>query len=354
MTEFEDDAFEPSTPPDKPERFIANPFESADPFEEGQVRKTPERGSEYTMLLIGLAVLVVVALGIYLIKLPKAQPPGIDLGQAVFNAGGLRGHLVARWQGNKAVYKLEFEPLDPTYAAGVAYAAANPPRSIQFNLRILDNSGFALCTKQVLLPFDPSTVPSELTDLPQGRGKKAVEEREAAEQSDLEARQAAESQLEKSHDVLQAKLGNDGKVASLYTQGDLPCTSDQYSRFDYWDFNTNFPTVQEQHDLITHKAQHEAALERAAREAAHRKGQKLADSTFYVQGDLRVNGWDPAAGMLGSGAGKSFYIAKDSDRPIASGWAADGTLIHYKCDQHGICVLTQSGTGTVILGSLNQ
>ncbi|HEU5458691.1 MAG TPA: hypothetical protein VFU68_08735 [Terracidiphilus sp.] len=354
MTDFEDDPLEHSTPPDKPERFIANPFETADPFAEGPVRKPPERGSEYTMLLIGLAVLVVVALGIYLIKLPKAQPPGVDLGQAVFNAGGLRGHLDTRWQGNKAVYKLEFEPIDPTYAAGVAYAAANPPRPIQFNLRILDNSGFALCTKQVLLPFDPSTVPSELTDLPQGRGKKATEERAAAEQADLQARQSAETQREKSNDLLQAKLGNDGKIASLFTQGELPCTSDQYARFDYWDFSTNFPTVQEQHDLITHKAQHEAALERAASAAANHKAQKLTDSTFYVQGDVRVNSWDPASGMLGSGAGKSFYVAKASDRPVASGWASDGTLIHYKCDQHGICVLTQSGTGVVILGSLNQ
>jgi hypothetical protein len=353
MTDFEDDPQDQSFPPEKPERFIANPYESAEPLESTPIRRAPQRGSEYTMLLIGLAVLVVVAIGIYFLKQPKATPPGADLGQAVFNAGGIRGHLVTRWEG-KAIYKLELEPLDPTYAAGFAYAAAHPPGPIQFNLRILDASGFALCSKQVVLPFDPTTVPADDSNLPGGRGEKAREERAAAEQADLQARQSRETQRESVNDVLQAKLGNDGNVASLFTQGNLPCTADQYAHFDYWDFSTNFPTVQEQHDLITHKAQREAELARAKREAAHHQTQRLLSSTFYIEGDVRVNTWDPAAGMLGSGAGKSFYVAKASDRPTASGWASNGTLIHYKCDQHGICILTQSGTGTVILGSLNE
>ncbi|HVC47870.1 MAG TPA: hypothetical protein VND90_11535 [Terracidiphilus sp.] len=353
MTDFEDDAHRQSPPPEKTERFIANPYDSAEPPAGSPIKKSPERGSEYTMLLIGFAVLVVVAIGIYFLKQPKAAPPGADLGQAVFNAGGLRGHLVTRWEGN-AVYKLEIEPIDPTYAAGFAYAAAHPPRPIEFNLRILDASGFALCSTQVLLPFDPSTVPSESASLPSGRGKKAQEARAAAKQADLQARQTQETQRESGHDVLQEKLGNDGSVASLYTQGALRCTSDQYAHFDYWDFNTNFPTVQEQHDLMTHKSQRQAELSRAQHEAARRKAQRMLESAFYVEGDVRVNTWDQAAGMLGSGAGKSFYVAKASDRPIAAGWASNGTLIHYKCDQHGICVLTQSGTGTVILGSMNQ
>lgn len=353
MTDYEDDEPDQSFPPEKPERFIANPYESLEPLETSPIRKAPERGSEYTMLLIGLAVLVVVAIGIYFLKQPKAPPPSADLGQAVFNAGGIRGHLVTRWQG-KAIYKIELEPLDPTYAAGFAYAAAHPPGPIQFNLRILDASGFALCSKQVVLPFDPSTVPADVSNLPTGRGPKAHQERAAAEQAYLQARQAQETQRESAHDVLQAKLANDGTVASLFAQGTLPCTSDQYGHFDYWDFSTDFPTVKEQHDLMSHKTQREAALARAQNEAARRKAQRLLQSTFYVQGDVRVNTWDPSAGMLGSGVGKSFYVAKASDRPIAAGWASSSTLIHYKCDQHGICILTQSGTGTVILGSMNQ
>ncbi len=353
MADFEDDPYGKSSQPERPERFISNPYESLEPFESAPIKKPPQRGSEFTMLLIGLAVLVVVAVGIYFIKLPKATPPGADLGQAVFTAGGIRGHLVTRMQG-KVIYKIEFEPLDPTYLTGFAYAAANPPQPIQFNLRILDSSGFALCTKQVLLPFDPSTVPSHPANLPTGWGRKAREAREAAEQADLEARQAQEAQREKGQDVLQAKLDNNGKIVSLYTQGTLPCTAEQYSHFDYWDFSTNFPTVKEQQDLISHKAQREAELARLRREAAHHKNQQLIGSTFYIEGDMRVNTWDPTGGVLGSGAGKSFFIAKPSDHPVAAGWAANSTLIHYKCDQHGICVLTQAGSGTVIMGSLNE
>ncbi|MGB6973266.1 MAG: hypothetical protein WBD67_01150 [Terracidiphilus sp.] len=354
MTDFEDDEYGQSSPPQKPERFIANPYESIEPPEGSPIKKSPERGSEFTMLLVGLAVLVVVAIGIYFLKQPKAAPPGADLGQAVFNAGGLRGHLVTRWQGGKAIYKLEIDPLDPTVLASFAYVASHPPGPIQFDLRILDASGFALCSKQVVLPFDPSTVPSDDANLPRGRGRKAAEERAAAEQSDLHARQASEQQRESKNDVLEEKLGDDGRVASLYAQGNLPCTSDQYARFDYWDFNTNFPTLQEQHDLMTHKARKSAELSRAEREAARRKAQLMLESSFYIEGDVRVNTWDPVAGMLGSGAGKSFYVAKTSDRPLAAGWASNGTLIHYKCDQHGLCVLKQAGSGAIIVGSLNE
>lgn len=354
MTDFEDDAHDRPSPPELPERFIANPYESDEPPAGGPIRKAPERGSEYTMLLVGLAVLVVVAMGIYFIKQPKAPPPGADLGQAVFSAGGLRGHLVTRWQGGKAIYKLELEPIDPTYAAGIAYVAAHPPGPMEFDLRILDASGFALCGKKVLLPFDPSTVPSDPTNIPQGRGRKAAEERAAAKQADLQAREASEQKLESTHDVLEEKLGDDGKVVSLYAQGDLPCTSEQYAHFDYWDFNSNFPNLQEQHDLMNHKAQRAGELSRSEREAARRKAQRMLESTFFIQGDVRVNSWDPVAGMLGSGAGKSFYVAKASDRPLAEGWASNGTLVHYKCDQHGLCVLKQAGSGAIIIGSMNE
>ncbi|HUX43969.1 MAG TPA: hypothetical protein VMV57_04385 [Terracidiphilus sp.] len=355
MADKDDEIYGPSSDP-RPDRFIANPLDAEESQSQSVSPLIRQRGkkSESFVLLVGVVVLLLLGLAVWAYMRPQSASDSNDLGQAIFNAGGLRAHMVTRLQGVKVVYKLEIEPVDHLGLPGFSYVAARPPVPVFFNLRILDRSGFALCGTQVLLPFNPATAPVPVQNLPRGRGQRAEEERAEAMQANLQSRQAAEAQRQRGHDMLQYQLSEDGKVVALNTQGVLPCSSDQFKRFDYWDFSTNFPTMEEQSDLMTHKAEKAARRAEEARAAARHKDAPRMQSAFYVEGDVRVSAWDPVADLLGTGPGRSFYIGNRGSRATAEAWAANAMLIHYKCDQHGMCVLQKAGKGQVLIGMLNQ
>ena len=59
--------------------------------------------------------------------------------------------------------------------------------------------------------------------------------------------------------MFQNLAGSDGMINAISAQGDLPCSADAYKRANYWDFSTNFPTIEEQEalrDPKMSKAQH--------------------------------------------------------------------------------------------------
>jgi hypothetical protein len=274
-----------------------------------------------------------------------------DLGQGVFSASGLRGHLVTRWQ-DKAQYQLKIEPIDPREDAMFALVNGNAPRPFSINIRVLDSSGFALCGKEILLPFDPSKAAQLNGPLP--KKKADADQVLSARQADLKRLQAQEQDRARGKDVFQNIAGTDGKVEALWAQGVLPCSPDQYQRFDYWDMSTNFPTIAEQQQLLNRKSgptRQEAAKER---EAAQHKAAKRAALAFYVEGDDRVTGYEPARAMLITGPGRSFFIDRKSDQAIAANWAANSSLVHFSCDQHAVCALKRAGTAAVVVGRMNE
>ena len=314
--------------------------------------------SGFPLVLLGFAVLVLVFFGVLLMmNRPKTKTDADDWGSAVSHASGLQGHLVARWNG-QAEYQLEIKPVDPTEIAPFAYAVANPPEPLYMNIRLLDQSGFQICSKQILFAFDPAkTAPSPIADAGT-HAKKAVADRVAQEQAAQRARlqtmQAQEQARERGNDILQNELGEDGKVVAVNTHGTLPCTAEQYKRVDYWDFATNFPTVEEQNALLHHLKEKQAARDLAARLAARHKKAAAMLSAFYQEGQERATRFDPGSGMLGTTDGKSFYIAKASDQATAANWAAESSLIYYKCDQRANCSLKHAGTTIVIYGRQNE
>jgi len=310
---------------------------------------TKPKHSEYFILYVGLGVLAVAALVILLFNLPRKKSDANDLGQGVFNAAGLRGHLVTRWQKGKTQYQLQIQPIDARSNAGFELVAGDPPQPIYINLRILDSSGFALCGKQIILRFDPMREFPMLRRAAQTGGKISGEL--AKQQEDLLILQAEEQDRERGKDIFQNQLNSDGKATSLYSEGELPCSADQYKHFDYWDFSTNFPTMDEQDALLKHPKD---LLVFTGPERDGKKKPSAPRSAYYIEGDDRAVGYDPASGTLETGMNRSFVVGTKTEQSIAATWATDVAHFHYKCDQRSNCALIHSGSSTVISARLNE
>jgi hypothetical protein len=223
------------------------------------------------------------------------------------------------------------------------------------NIRLLDSTGFALCGKEIDFHFDPQSAALPVTVSAVGaNGKKlSLAERnaamQAARQSQVTQMQAAEAAREQGKDIFQNQTTADGQVAAINAQGTLPCSPDQYKRVDYWDFNTNFPTLDEQAMLLDPKA-HAKEFDPPGHQK--RSLPKWGDG-FTIQGDDRVKGYDQARGVLWA-EDRSFAIDKRYGQTTALAWASNYTLIHYRCDQHASCALTAAGEAAVLHAHLSE
>lgn len=322
------------------------------------VQRTSNRASGFIVVVLGLVTVVgVVAITLTqrAINTPKAVADSDDMGQGVANASGIRGHLVTRWQQGKVQYMLKMEPLDPRDAAGFSVVAANPTKPISMNVRLLDAAGFALCGKEIDLHYDPTR-----NFHPNATFSKRPTEEQiqvAQQQASLQrlSMEMHEKQREIGKDIFQNIQADDGSVEALWAQGDLPCSPDQYRKFDYWDITTNFPTVAEQAILLGHKPvvpgqpQEIASTTGASAGAAKAKKKpavKATVSTFFVEGDDQVSMYEASRGVLTGDSGHSFFIPVKSDQAVAATWAANYSHIHFRCDQHANCAL-RGGSGEI-------
>lgn len=295
-----------------------------------------KKSSVFFVLLFGVAIVACLAVIASTQKRPNGAPSippdADDLGQGVANASGLRGHLVTRWQNGKTQYMLKIEPLDPRDAVGFSAVTSNPSKPISINIRVLDSAGFALCGKEIDLRFDPTRSLHANAAL----AKKSAGAHPAP-QAALQQAALQETARENGKDLFQNIVGSDGAVDALWAQGELPCSPDQYRRFDYWDLTTNFPTIAEQDQPMARP--HAESTEASAAAKARRKlAVKAPVSNFYIEGDDRVTAYEPSRSLLVL-PGRSFYIPGKSDQTTVADWAADSALIHFKCDQQENCSL---------------
>lgn len=295
----------------------------------------PKKSSLIFVLLFGVAIVACLAVLASTQKRPNAPnipPDADDLGQGVATASGLRGHLVTRWQKGKTQYMLKIEPLDPRDASGFSTVTSNPSQPISINIRVLDSAGFALCGKEIDLRFDP-------THSFHANGATAKKSAMALPAPQVGLQQAAlqEKARESGKDLFQNIIGSDGAVEALWAQGELPCSPDQYRRFDYWDLTTNFPTIAVQ-DQSTPRPHAEPAEASVTEKAKRKLVAKAPVSDFYIEGDDRVTAYEPSRSLLVL-PGRSFYIPGKSDQTTVADWAADSALIHFKCDQQENCSL---------------
>ena len=350
---------EPKAEEEAPEEIEEVP-EFVDPAEKPPA--PPEKKKINWVLIAGAVGLVLFLLLVVLTLKPKqnSAPPG-DLGPGIVAASGLRGHLLTRWEGNaksgKLQYKLQIEPMEDRWVEGFSKVTSTPPFPISVNIRLLDASGFALCGKELDFRFDPLKAATPLAvSLPDSAKKMSRADRLAAEQAARQSQmmqvQAAEAAREQGKDIFQNQMNNDGQVIAVNAQGTLPCSPDQYGRANYWDFNTNFPTLEEQAALVDPKAA--ALAKKKAEEKLHPKKRPLPQQGFTIQGDDRVKGYDPLRGVLIMEAGKSFLVDKNFGRATATAWASKYVLIHYRCDQFGNCALTEAGGVAALRARLNE
>ncbi len=322
---------------------------------------------KFPFLLFGIGTIGIMVVFLLFLTRPKKadEPLPGDLGPGVSAQTGLKGHLITQWAGNAKTgslqYQLRIEPIGPVQAPGFAKVNANPPGPYSINMRVLDMGGFALCGKEVLFHFDPTTVPVTMPviTLPGKKGDAARAAAKAEREAEVARMQAAETDRERGKDIFQNQAGDDQQITSANVKGTLPCSPDQYKRAYYWDFTTNFPTVDEQLAMVDPKAAAEARRERdpdqSDRGATHRKAAlKKPQSAYYIQGDDRATGFDPNMGVLEATAGKTFTIPDKPEQNIAANWAHNYSLIHYKCDQHASCALTAAGGVSVVYARRNE
>lgn len=293
----------------------------------GQQTQQKKKKPETMMILAGALIIALGAAGLIMHRNQnqtnaKKDVPG-DLGQAVVVASGLRAHLVTELDKKQVHYKLKIEPIALPEQDSFGREAASNKDLLYFNVRVLDPVGEPICGKQVVL------TPANSNAAPAGT------------------------------DAVQRVKGEKGTIDGLWSEGTLPCSADQFARFGYWDFTTNFPTVEDQDRTfgIDHRAQTDGTpedrktqQEKAHRAAAERRSvSRRPQSGFFLQGDDHISAFEPGRNVLTVGPGRSFVVLRASDLATAAAWAEDSALVHYTCDTQAVCALRRAGSGAVIV-----
>jgi len=286
-----------------------------------------------------------------------SNPSGpYDLGLVTSDASGLKGHLFTKWGQKSLQYRISFEPNGPGQGAGFAVAIADPPRPLSIAFQLKDAKGFVLCSKAVLLKYDPASALPPMADAPEkGKGKKdgpSAAELEAARQAELLRLQKQEAQREQGQDIFQEQDGPDGQIAVISSQGEIPCSRDSYEKVAMWSFTADFPSIAEQGDLLKQRAAAEEDAKRAA--PAHRRpAAKPATKplTFAIEGDDVLVGYDPGTGELETSTGQSFFVDKQAN---LSGWQVFPLRIHYRCDAVAGCTVVRAGSGAALHARLRR
>ena len=354
----------PHAAEDEPEEHAyGEPEEYFDPAERQE--QPPAKKKPNLLIFAGFGALVIFAIVAFTMARPKDNTPQAgDLGPGIVAADGLRGHLSTKWEGSaktgKLAYQLRIEPMEDRWQEGFSLVVKKPSMPMSVNVRLLDSTGFALCGKEIDFHFDPQSAGAPIAvPIGEANGKKmTVAERNAAiasaRQSEIARMQAEEVVRERGKDIFQNQNTNDGQVSAVNVQGTLPCSPDQYRRADYWDFNTNFPTLEQQAFLVDPKA---AMLAKRALEPPGHPGKRtlsrLPNQGFVMQGDDRITGYDSVRGLLWA-ENKTFHIDRRFGQTTASEWASNYSLIHYRCDQYANCALTAAGESAVLHARLDE
>jgi hypothetical protein len=340
----------------------------------------PRPGPNRTVLYAAVVVTIGILAGVVIatVSLPQArtapapvaaQPFVVsselkDLGLAEASDFGIKGHLTTQWVGQPA-YHLEIEPGDATQAAGFALAVSDPPSPLSIKIQLKDRLGFVMCTRNVLLKYEIKKPPdlestnwnrlsTRKTALKKVSAKETAHRQ--AEQADFDRRQAKEQQREKDNDIFQDQIGADGRIATITAQGNIPCSAEPYERVAAWGFVPDFPTLDEQTDLLSlHPEKKDAGSMAASMRAATRKArQRIAYKSpskafsFSMEGDDAVVEYDVSGGVLETRAGKIFLIDKAAGASNTAPWQEYPAYFHYRCEQTtSSCTLIRAGASAM-------
>jgi hypothetical protein len=327
-----------------------------------------DRAVVYGLIAAALGILAGVAFAVFALRSPDRNGP-FDLGLVISDADGLKGHLILNW-GEKLGYRLVVEPNDPGRRAEFSLAVSSPPRPLSLDLQLKGPAGSVLCTKTIVLKYDPKHAAALAGS---DRGPQAVNAKavnavfdKKAQAIDIARLEGLELQREHGQDMFQNDIGQDGQIESVSAEGEIPCSKHAYDRTASWSFSPNFPTLDEQAELLKRQANLHpdanaaptelSAADKAARaaSAARKKAKKKVPdnlASFAIEGDDELVGYDPSKGLIETSTRKTFVIDKTSGAFNAAAWEDVPANIHYKCDLKDACTLSRRGA-TVLYARL--
>ena len=277
-----------------------------------------------------------------------------DWGSVTSDSAGLKGHLFTQWD-KKLGYRLALQPSDPNRQAGFAFAVAHSPRPLAIEIHLRDAQGFVVCSRDILLKYDPASAPALAATNPAPQAGPADAANAAGNPpahavEELLAAQEAERELGK--EVFKNDIGADGQIAAIDAQGEIPCSEKAYASAFSWSFAPDFPSLAEQDALLKGQSEPQASMGQppAATPAPRRKAPRISAPpllSFTIEGDDAIVEFDISRGIIETRAGKTFLFNKGSGEIANPKWQDYPVNIHYICDQASVCTITHSGAGAL-------
>lgn len=324
----------------------------------GRFASSPTR--VYAAIGIGLGLLVGLFVAVLFLH-PGGPGRPNDMGNVNANDYGLKGHLTTDWK-DKLEYHLTVEPSDPELRAGFLEDVSNSPKPLSIGVQVKDPFGAVLCSDTILLKYDPRNAPGSTSDEPGPKATKAEKERAArnaiAEALNLARLEGEELNREHGKTIFQEDVASNGQIASISSQGILPCTKKQFDSIASWGMTADFPIVVRPAKSQDSSPDSGANGDSSTSDETSRKSleaKKLADAAkakrrplppappIYLEGDDAIVYVDSVNGIVETSAGKALVldktdpvvnVLKGRDFPIS---------IHYRCDQLGACTFAMIG-----------
>jgi hypothetical protein len=324
------------------------PVADALPELEGVGAAKPPSMTTYRLAVMGaLLGVVFVVLIMALSGLFSSAPAPFDLGTVRSDGVGLKGRLFTKWEDKKLEYRLSFEPTYPEQKEEFSYAVTDSPRPLSIGIQLLDSMGFALCTRNILLAYDPGKAAAASAAAGAGADPGKADG-QSVPPSDLDRLRAAEAQREKGNDIFQNQTGSDGLVAALSAEGVIPCSKSAYEKATTWSFQPDFPSLAEQSELLKQSKVQQVTVEQKAVARKRKPVKAAAPLRFSIEGDDVIVDYDVSAGILEGSSGENFYIDKDASQATQAVWQNLPARIHYRCDATTGCTVTRDGSGVMV------
>ena len=258
----------------------------------------------------------------------KPQGLSSDLGTRRLDAAGLGGRLIIRW-GDSGSFEFYVDPLDESQMTGFQAVAQDPPRTLSFELRLLDAAGLPACQKEILIPMMNGT--GTATD----------------------PGQALQARSSPSGDTIQNMADRDGQVTEIDASGLLPsCPMDAYKRITSWDFTSNFPDLDEQQAWLKHEDKVTGKKSAQSSSGMYGVYSLVRSLPAPIEGDDVIVSDNPGKGILATGGGRAFLVGVNVLTNRALDWQSFPASVHFRCEKTATCVVTRMNSRTAVRAKL--
>jgi len=271
-----------------------------------------------------LACIPLVILATMKVVKPKPPVPYYDLGSWRFDAAGLGGRLIVRWDGS-ANYQLSINPLDPDQIPGFQAVAQDPPHLLSFTVRLRNAKDVVVCQKEIIIP-----TMNQLTNGP-------------------DHAQALLTQTTLSGDTAQNVAGDQGQIGEIDLSGQLACPLEAYRQITAWDFSTNFPNLDDQAVWLKHENTLTAGKKPHSSDGVNYGPYSLVKSLpSPLEGDDVIVSDNPSRGIVATSSGRAFLVGMNVLTNRALDWQSFPASVHFRCEKNAMCAVTRLNSRTTV------